>query len=63
LWSESFTRDVTDIFKVQDEIARQIAIAIGRALPMAPHRYANLTTMPAIYDKYLQAEYFVAKGT
>lgn len=63
LWSESFTRDVTDIFKVQDEIAQQIAIAIGRTLPMPLHRHASLTTIPAIYDKYLKAKYFAAKGT
>jgi TolB-like protein len=63
LWSDSFTRDVIDIFKVQDEIAQQIAIAIGRALPISLHRRASLTTMPAIYDKYLETKYFVAKGT
>jgi len=63
VWSESFTRDSTDIFLVQDEIARQIATAIERALPMPSHRHASLTTTPAAYDRYLKAKYFVAKGT
>lgn len=57
VWSETFTREMTDIFAVQDEIAAKIAQklggpAIGSAAPV-------VSTVPtknlAAYDLYLRA--------
>jgi adenylate cyclase len=62
LWSETYDRELTDVFKVQDEIAGAIASALearlgGRPAAAAPARTAN----PAAYDDYLQARAFVAR--
>ena len=58
LWSESYDREIDDIFAVQDEIARAVAGALHIALlgdqPMAAARGG---TGPA-YNAYLQGKYF-----
>ena len=62
LWSETYDRDASDVFKVQDEIAGAIADALeaklgGPPTASTPARTAN----PAAYDDYLQGRAFVAK--
>ena len=62
LWSETYDRDASDVFKVQDEIAGAIADALeaklgGRPTATTPVRTAN----PAAYDDYLQGRAFVAR--
>ncbi|HSE12268.1 MAG TPA: tetratricopeptide repeat protein [Rudaea sp.] len=62
LWSETYDRDATDVFKVQDEIAGAIASALearlsGRPAATVPARTAS----PAAYDDYLQGRAFVAR--
>jgi serine/threonine-protein kinase len=57
-WSETFERPATDVFAVQEAIARAIAgvlsvrLAAGTPL-IAPHR----TTDPQTYDLYLRGRY------
>jgi eukaryotic-like serine/threonine-protein kinase len=60
-WSDRFDRDLTDVFAVQDEIARAIARALGVnsgvSTPLAslpdPHRVAH----PEAYELYLKGMY------
>ncbi len=59
LWSEAYTRDIKDIFAVQDEIAGKIASALtdklGMTLPV------SAKTTPEAYTIYLQARATLAK--
>src|SRR5258708_3833696 len=65
LWSQSYDREIKDIFAVQDEIARAATEALrlkllgGNVQPVASTlRSAN----PEAYEAYLQAEYFSGRG-
>jgi TolB-like protein len=62
LWSESYDRDATDVFRVQDEIAGEIARALQAKLGVASS--AGPTAGPAVpeaYDDYLIGRSLVAK--
>jgi TolB-like protein len=56
LWSESYDRDLTDIFAVQEDVARSIVAALR--LRLAPARDSALASRPtrdlAAYDLYLK---------
>ncbi|HTF65111.1 MAG TPA: winged helix-turn-helix domain-containing protein [Edaphobacter sp.] len=65
LWSETYDREIEDIFAVQDEIALaatqalQVKLLAGNGQPVAPNlRSAN----PEAYQAYLQAKYFSERG-
>jgi TolB-like protein/DNA-binding winged helix-turn-helix (wHTH) protein/cytochrome c-type biogenesis protein CcmH/NrfG len=65
LWSQTYDREIKDIFAVQDEIARAATEALRLRLlgtngqPVASSlRNAN----PEAYEAYLQAEYFSGRG-
>ncbi|MBZ5575761.1 MAG: protein kinase [Acidobacteriia bacterium] len=63
LWSERFDRDMTDVFTIQDEIARAIAAALKVRLSRsetAPRRY--LPALPA-YEAFLKARHYMQKWT
>jgi len=54
LWSESYTRELTDIFELQDEIATAVVKALRIELldeEMSPDR---VTVSPAAYDLFLR---------
>ncbi|HKV73299.1 MAG TPA: protein kinase [Gemmatimonadales bacterium] len=59
LWSESYDRDLADIFAVQEEVARAIVSALQ--LKLAPARDSALAVRPtadlAAYDLYLKGRY------
>ena len=62
LWSQTYDRELTDIFKIQDEIAGAIAEAlegklVGEPVAVSSARTAN----PAAYDYYLQGRAFTAR--
>ena len=64
LWSEEYNTDLKDIFAVQDEIARAVTQALqikllGANANPAPARPVN----PAAYQAYLQAAYFLNRGS
>jgi TolB-like protein/predicted Zn-dependent protease len=66
LWSQTYDRQINDIFAVQDEIARaatealQLKLLGGNGQPLASSlRSAN----PEAYQAYLQANYFFGRGT
>jgi TolB-like protein/DNA-binding winged helix-turn-helix (wHTH) protein len=66
LWSQTYDRQINDIFAVQDEIARattealQLKLLAGNGQPVA----SNLrSSSPEAYEAYLQAKYFSGRGT
>jgi TolB-like protein/DNA-binding winged helix-turn-helix (wHTH) protein/Flp pilus assembly protein TadD len=65
LWSQTYDREIKDIFAVQDEIALattealQLKLLGGNGQPVA----SNLrSTNPETYQAYLQANYFLGRG-
>jgi serine/threonine protein kinase/TolB-like protein/Tfp pilus assembly protein PilF len=62
LWSQTYDRDVKDIFQVQDEISAAVVAALKlKLLPaqgMDPHRSDN----PEAYNQYLLARQFGRRG-
>src|SRR5260370_12403466 len=65
LWSQTYDREIKDIFAVEDEIALaatqglQLKLLGGNGQPVVP----NLrSTNPEAYQAYLQAQYFSARG-
>ena len=58
LWSLRFDRSIDDIFAVEDEIARNIALALEVSLDSEKHPYARFGT--DAYLEYLQGRAFMA---
>jgi TolB-like protein/DNA-binding winged helix-turn-helix (wHTH) protein len=58
LWSQSYDREVNDIFAVQDEIAHSATQALR--LKLLGGNLQN--TNPQAYQAYLQAKYFIGQG-
>jgi TolB-like protein/DNA-binding winged helix-turn-helix (wHTH) protein len=65
LWSQTYDREINDIFAVQDEIARAATEALqpklleGNGQPVAS---ASRSTNPEAYQAYLEARYFAGRG-
>lgn len=63
LWSDTYDRDLEDLFKVQDEIAhavvRQLQLKILGAVPSASAATANAEA----HNLYLQGRYFTSRET
>jgi serine/threonine-protein kinase len=59
LWSESYDRDLADVFAVQEDVARSIVTALR--VRLAPGRDSALATRPtadlAAYDLYLKGRF------
>jgi TolB-like protein/Tfp pilus assembly protein PilF len=55
VWSDTFTRDLKDIFAVQDEIAELIAQSLKLKLALTPERSQ---TSPEAYGLLLQGRFF-----
>jgi TolB-like protein/tetratricopeptide (TPR) repeat protein len=64
LWSDAYDRAMTDVFAVQEEIARAIvsALRVKLATPRAPLVRRTTTDLSA-YDLYLKGRYFMARVT
>jgi TolB-like protein/DNA-binding winged helix-turn-helix (wHTH) protein/Flp pilus assembly protein TadD len=64
-WSQTYDREINDIFAVQDEIARAATEALqpklleGNGQPVAS---ASRSTNPEAYQAYLEARYFAGRG-
>ena len=64
LWSETYERELTDIFVIQDEIAAAIAGALELELGTAGgEQPAQLTSNLEAYNLYLQARFLFAGRT
>jgi TolB-like protein/tetratricopeptide (TPR) repeat protein len=60
LWSRTYDRDLTDIFKVQDEIAADVVAALKvKLLPTQELPKAPRTSNPEAYQQYLQGRFFL----
>jgi TolB-like protein len=65
LWSQSYDREIKDIFAVQDEIAQATADALQVKLLGSngqPVASPSRSTNPEAYQAYLQAQYFIGRG-
>jgi serine/threonine protein kinase/Tfp pilus assembly protein PilF len=62
LWSQSFDRDVKDIFQVQDEIAAAVVAALKLKLLPAPGLDPHRSDNPDAYNQYLLARQFGRRG-
>jgi serine/threonine-protein kinase len=66
LWSETYDRELSDIFKVQDEIARSVAGELQvRLVGDQQESLASSSSRvdPAAYSAYLQGQYFADLDT
>lgn len=65
LWSQTYDREIKDVFDVQDEIARSATLALqlkllgGNGQPISS---SLQNTNSEAYQAYLQAKYFVGRG-
>jgi TolB-like protein len=62
LWADSYSRDLTDILLVQDEVGAAVASQIRTALASAPEmsspRLARRSVNPEAYDAYLSGRFY-----
>lgn len=68
IWSETYDRDLTDILRLQDDIARAITAAItkrfwGRAMSMAHAPAKARPINPEAYKTFLQGQFYLAQRT
>jgi len=63
LWSERYDRDLTDIFAIQDDIARAIAGALQIRLSEKPGAHRHRTPNFAAYEAYLKGRHHLYKMT
>jgi non-specific serine/threonine protein kinase len=65
LWSERYDREMTDVFEVQDEIARKIASALR--ITLSPQEQADLEVRPTdnlqAYDLFLRGKSYARRLT
>jgi len=59
LFSKNYDRELTDIFEVQDDIAREIATAMRAAILGDDTVEKSTTTEVEAYEKYLQARQWI----
>jgi TolB-like protein/DNA-binding winged helix-turn-helix (wHTH) protein/Flp pilus assembly protein TadD len=64
LWSETYDRQIDDLFAVQAEIARAVSVALQVRIldPSLGTDFSHFRRNPAAYEPYLQAQYFLARG-
>jgi TolB-like protein/DNA-binding winged helix-turn-helix (wHTH) protein/Flp pilus assembly protein TadD len=65
LWSQTYDREISDIFAVQDEIARSVAGALQSRLLSAGGATTSedsRATNSEAYEAYLEGQYFIARG-
>lgn len=56
LWSETFDREITDIFKIQDEIARAVANQLSQSLGLSSETLVKERTKDLVaYENFLRA--------
>jgi TolB-like protein/Tfp pilus assembly protein PilF len=63
VWSETYDRDLKDIFKVQDEIAGRVVTALRTALPAVKSGDADRTDNTEAYNQYLLGRNFMRPWT
>ncbi len=62
LWSETYDRQVRDVFQVQDEIAHAVVSALRvRLLPTQKLANQNMTSNPDAYTQFLMASQLIGR--
>jgi tetratricopeptide (TPR) repeat protein len=59
LWSQTYDRDMTDVFGVQDEIAAAVAESLQVALTGSAQPSLGQTKSAVAFERYLQGKYFL----
>ena len=62
IWSQTFDRDVKDVFQVQDEIAAAVVAALKLQLLPAPHIDLHRSDNPEAYNQFLLARQYGRRG-
>jgi eukaryotic-like serine/threonine-protein kinase len=63
VWSDTYERNVRDIFEVQDEISAAVVDALKLRLPSpGPQLAERRTASPEAYDQYLRGKHFYQLG-
>jgi TolB-like protein/Tfp pilus assembly protein PilF len=62
LWSETYDRDLQDVFKVQDDISRMVVEKLKLTLVNAAPVAARIAD-PEVHNLYLQGRYFLQNET
>ena len=63
LWSETFDRNLDDIFQIQDDIARAVVDKLRLTLLTAAPSASRAATNADAHNHYLQGQYFRARET
>ncbi len=65
LWSETYDRELNDVFAIQDEIATAIVGELKTALDIdeIPKLSSATTTVPEAHQAYLRGRFLIAKRT
>jgi TolB-like protein len=63
LWSETYDRDLNDVFKVQDEIAGAVVAALKLKLAPTQQNGSQRAANTEAYNQYLLARQFYNRGT
>jgi TolB-like protein/lipoprotein NlpI len=63
LWSQTYDRDLTDVFRVQDDICNTVANALHAALTGDPPATAASERNIEAYNAFLQGWYFYQRAT
>ncbi len=63
LWSETYDRKLTDVFKVQEEIAATVASALKATLQERSEDASDKGVSVEAHNLYLQGRYFAARAT
>lgn len=61
LWSETYDRDLKDVFKVQNDIARGVVDRLKLTLLTAPAESALHAANPEVHGLYLQGRFFMQR--
>jgi TolB-like protein len=54
VWADAYNRELGDIVRIQEDIARQVGSALLARLPHAPTRAPTHNPVPSAYDAYLR---------
>ena len=58
IWSQTYDREATDVFGIQDEIAAAVAESLQVTLTGDAHPLPAQTSNAAAFERYLQGKYF-----
>lgn len=58
LWADSYERNLRDVFRLQDEVARRIAIEIGTNLSESQLPLRLHEVSPAVHEAYLRGNFY-----